>query len=43
MSTQIPLRDLAHARSGDKGNRSNLSVFAYDPAHYDVLRQQLTP
>jgi hypothetical protein len=43
MSIRVPLRQIAHARSGDKGNRSNLSVFAYDPAHYGVLRQQITP
>jgi len=43
MNNTTTLRDIAHARSGDKGNRSNLSVFAYDPAHYEILRQQLTP
>jgi hypothetical protein len=26
------LRDIAHARAGDKGNISNISVIAYDPA-----------
>ena len=43
MSIRVPLRQIAHARSGDKGNRSNLSVFAYEPAHYDTLRRQITP
>ncbi len=43
MSIRVPLRQIAHARSGDKGNRSNLSVFAYEPKHYDALRQQITP
>ncbi len=38
-----PLRDIAHARAGDKGNRSNVSVFAYDPDHYPVLVAQVTP
>ena len=42
MSPRVPLRQIAHARSGDKGNRSNLAVFAYQPEHYEVLRQQLT-
>ena len=42
MSRTVTLRDIAHARAGDKGNRSNVSVFAFDPAHYDVLRDQLT-
>ena len=38
-----PLRDLAHARAGDKGDRSSVSLFAYDPAHYDLLKTQVTP
>ena len=42
MSRTVALRDIAHARAGDKGNRSNVSVFAFDPAHYDALRDQLT-
>ena len=43
MTAKIPLRDIAHARSGDKGNRSNLAIFAYEPEHYEALRRQLTP
>jgi len=42
MST-IQLVHLAHARSGDKGDTANVGVIAYDPAHYDLLREQLTP
>ena len=42
MSGTVTLREIAHARAGDKGNRSNVSVFAFDPEHYDVLRDQLT-
>ena len=42
MSRNVSLREIAHARAGDKGNRSNVSVFAFDPAHYEVLRDQLT-
>lgn len=38
----IPLRELAHARSGDKGDTSNIGVIAYDPADYELLREQLT-
>ena len=37
------LRDIAHARTGDKGNRSTLSVIAYDAKHYPLLEQLLTP
>ncbi len=42
MST-IQLVHLAHARSGDKGDTANVGVIAYDPAHYELLREQLTP
>lgn len=42
MSRTVTLREIAHARAGDKGNRSNVAVFVFDPAHYEVLRDQLT-
>ncbi|HLU02716.1 MAG TPA: hypothetical protein VKZ94_08125 [Advenella sp.] len=38
----ILLQHLAHARSGDKGNTSNISVFAYEPEFYALLKTQLT-
>ena len=41
--TKIALVHLAHARSGDKGDTANVGVIAYDEAHYDLLRAQLTP
>lgn len=34
--------DLAHGRAGDKGDTSNISVIAYDPAGWEILREQLT-
>lgn len=38
------LRDIAHTRSGDKGDTSNISVIAFDAAaHYELLRRELTP
>ena len=40
---RIQLVHLAHARSGDKGDTANVGVIAYDPAHYDLLRERLTP
>ena len=40
---RIQLKDIAHARSGDKGDTVNVGVIAYDPAHYDLLVQELTP
>lgn len=43
MSRQAPLREIAHARAGDKGDTSNVSVFVFNPAHYPALKSQLTP
>ena len=39
---KVMLRRLAHSRSGDKGNTSNIAVIAYDPALYPLLRAALT-
>ncbi|QYM79183.1 hypothetical protein K0B96_00780 [Horticoccus luteus] len=38
----IPLREIAFARSGDKGNSANVAVFARTPAAYTFLRAHLT-
>jgi hypothetical protein len=37
------VRDIAHARAGDKGNTSNVNVWAYDAADFDLLKRTLTP
>jgi hypothetical protein len=37
------VRDIAHARAGDKGNTSNVNVWAYDPADFELLERALTP
>jgi hypothetical protein len=36
------LHELAHSRTGDKGDTSDISVIAYRPADYDFLRTHLT-
>jgi hypothetical protein len=36
------LREIAHARAGDKGNISNISVIAYDPKDYPRLEEHVT-
>jgi hypothetical protein len=36
------LGELAHARSGDKGDTSNVSVIAYDAADYPLLERWVT-
>jgi hypothetical protein len=41
--TRVPLRAIAHARAGDKGNRSNVAVFVYDQRHFAAVAAQLTP
>jgi hypothetical protein len=40
--TRIRLGDLAHARSGDKGNRANIGVVANDERAFAWLRAHLT-
>ncbi len=42
MSRRVLLREIAHARSGDKGNCSNVSVFVYHSDHYAAVAAQLT-
>jgi hypothetical protein len=39
----VRLGDLAHARSGDKGDRANIGVVANDPGCYAWLQSRLTP
>lgn len=46
MSTTIRARrvaDLAHGRSGDKGDTCNIGIVAYDQEGYDLLREHLSP
>lgn len=42
MAPCTTLRDIALARSGDKGNRATLSVIALNPADYHLLERVLT-
>ena len=39
---KIRLVDIAHARSGDKGNTANVGVIALRPAWYPLLARELT-
>lgn len=39
----VPLYRLAHGRTGDKGDRSNISVIAWHPALWPLLEAQVTP
>lgn len=38
----MKLRELAHSRTGDKGNIVNLSVIAYREGDFPLLREKLT-
>lgn len=40
---RLMLQHVAHVRSGDKGNTSNVTVIAYEPDLYPYLKDQLTP
>ncbi len=39
---KVPLVHLAHARSGDKGDRVNIGLIAYDRQHYPLLVSGVT-
>jgi hypothetical protein len=39
---KIPLRKVAQARSGDKGNKVDLGLFVRDKELYEVLVEQIT-
>jgi hypothetical protein len=39
----MPLARLAYARSGDKGNDSNIAIIARKPEYMPLLRRELTP
>ncbi len=38
----MKLHEVAHARAGDKGNISNISVIAFEPGDYAYLVEHLT-
>lgn len=40
---EVPLLRLAWARSGDKGNISNIGVIARKPQYFEVIQRELTP
>jgi hypothetical protein len=39
---QVPLSQIAHGRSGDKGNHANVAVIAYTDAGFAWLQRHLT-
>ena len=39
---KLPLQRMAHARSGDKGDASNVGLIADSPEIYEVIRREVT-
>jgi len=41
--SKVLLKDLAYARSGDKGDISNVGIMAFNKDNYEILKKQVTP
>ncbi len=39
---KIKLLEIAHGRSGDKGDAANIGIIAYDDNGYDIIKKNLT-
>lgn len=39
----MKLWEIAHSRTGDKGNISNVSLIAYDMKDYELIKEKVTP
>ncbi len=42
MARRIRLIEICHARSGDKGDASDISLFANDDAAWEIIRKHVT-
>lgn len=40
---KLALSRIAHARSGDKGDTSNIGIIAFHQKHYPILVREVTP
>ncbi len=38
----MKLREIAHSRTGDKGNISNISLIAYKDEDYELIKEKVT-
>jgi len=43
MNKKVQLIELAWARSGDKGDRSDLGIIAKNEENYQILKKEITP
>jgi hypothetical protein len=39
----MKLREIAHSRTGDKGNISNISLVVFNEADYKLIEEKVTP
>ena len=39
---KVRLRDIAHGRSGDKGDAANIGIIAYDLDGFNIIKKHLT-
>ena len=39
---KIKLLEIAHGRSGDKGDAANVGIIAYDDKGYEIIKKHLT-
>lgn len=39
----MKLWDIAHSRTGDKGNISNISLIVYEMKDYELIKREVTP
>ena len=39
---KVQLREICHARSGDKGNTANIGLIVYDKQHYELIKREVT-
>jgi len=43
MAKKVQLRELCYARSGDKGDISNIGLMAFNEKIYEIIRKEVTP
>ena len=42
MAKKVPLRELAYARSGDKGDTLNIGLMAFNEENYRIIKNMVT-
>ena len=40
--SKILLREICHARSGDKGDTANIGIIVYEKKNYELIKNKLT-